>query len=201
MHGFTNSFGAQGLDFLDMKVDKNGVPVWAYKIGGKGNELWNTVASYGEGFIFTGISNSFTDKYSWVMCNVRDDGKLKWSKLISSNSNQNINYGVIVADGEGDSLSTFTQVSGNKKYTPGICAFDKNGQEVWVKTFDFNGQSSVLPGLYPGENDVFLSGMLWSDSNSQHKGVFLGLDVDGKIDFAKYYKSTKSQNLNFTTAL
>jgi len=82
--GRTNGFGAQGTDFLVMRAEADGNPLWATVVGGPQTEFCYSVCStYDGGFAAGGFTSSFGGG-SWDQMIIKLDslGNLLWTTTI-----------------------------------------------------------------------------------------------------------------------
>ncbi len=186
LHGFTESFGVKGIDFLDVKLDKTGKPEWAIVMGGKNDEKWNAVANTSDGYVFTGTSNSYENTYGEVICRMKEDGSVYWSKLIKTGNE--IFFGNITTNKNDDIFLTFSSGS-NNQLKSGIIKLNKSGKIIWAKGLTFPAfRSSWLPAITIDKStgNILVAGNGW-DFNGKSKGIFLKFDENGKFISGKQF--------------
>ncbi|MCD6418965.1 T9SS type A sorting domain-containing protein [bacterium] len=86
--GYTNSFGGTYYDFWAVKISSEGDVIWEDTYGGEYNDKCFAVCDVGDGYILTGLTNSFgagTPGYSNIyIIKIDDGGEIIWENYFES---------------------------------------------------------------------------------------------------------------------
>ena len=134
--GSTGSFGAGGLDFWVLKLDKDGDIVWQKAYGGEEDEDARKVAVDDEGnIVIVGLERFPFSKKSdvWVL-KLDKDGDIVWQKACRGKGNNEANC--LAIDGEGNIVvAGSTETFGAGKRDVWVLKLDKDGDIVWQKAY------------------------------------------------------------------
>jgi len=123
--GYTDSFGASGLDIYLVKTGPNGTMQWEKSFGGNGNDLGYAVQQTVDGgYIIVGYTNSFGAGSSDVyLIKTYPNGTIQWQKTFGGSGNE---YGNSVQQtSDGGYIITYW-----------ISPFDAAGWDVYlIKTY------------------------------------------------------------------
>jgi hypothetical protein len=192
LHGFTKSFGAKGWDFLDVKVNKNGKPEWAVISGGAGDEIWNTCYSYSGGFVFTGGSTSFSNKEEEILSKVDKNGKMLWSKLLSTSASTG--YGSIVTNKKDDIFIILGIRKAEHRRSFALASFSTEGNLRWMKQLNTGREDNWFAGLNIDDDDnIYTAGE--AGYNNDYSGYFIKADPDGNAVFCKKYSASSNKEV------
>ncbi len=139
---------------------------WKASMGGTEADYFSSISSFKDGYIATNVTNSkngdmkefdalgYAVPYT-VLTRYNDDGNVIWRKAVGSKRGLNVFTDVIaLSDGSfyavGYAVNAFGQ-TGKGYYDGIVCKYDKNGNEIWKKSF---GTSTV---------DTFNAAALTSD--------------------------------------
>ncbi len=158
-----------------VKVDKNGDAVWAVVEPNEASiQMYDIILDnnnniiicgifYNEDAVFSGIvlplgtSNSFLVKYD-------PDGNIIWANSLSGNSPAFINLAIddddnIIVGGENSGALTFMgeDVDFFGEYDLIIVKYDKNGNEIWLKSYGSAGNESISNIATDHDGNIFIS--------------------------------------------
>ena len=138
-------------------------------------------------FVFSGISNSYSDYFDGVVCKLKDNGTVQWSKMVSFNAEAS--YGSIKVDEKRNVISTFS-FGPQYEQISGAIKLDREGNLVWSRIFKLGlFKHSWLPTVgIDDNNNYFFVGSGWGLSDYVSKGVILKINEEGIPLFGKYYK-------------
>jgi uncharacterized repeat protein (TIGR02543 family) len=113
MAGFTNTFGAGGLDVYLVKTDSNGLQLWQKTYGGSGNDYGNyLIQSSDGGYAIAGYTGSFgaggNDAY---LVKTDSSGNNLWSKTYGGTS-EDEGYSVVQCSDSGYAIAGYTSSFG-----------------------------------------------------------------------------------------
>ncbi len=129
--GATRSFGAGGTDVYVVKLDANGNLQWTKTIGGKKEDLGNSLIQTSDGgYAIAGVTNSFDPGGGDVYVVKLDaNGDLQWTKTISA-KDKNLIKSSIIQTSDGSYVIAGTTRS-----------FGAGGRDVYVVKLDKNGDA------------------------------------------------------------
>ncbi len=135
--GTTASYGPGKWDIWLIKIDENGNEIWNKTFGEWDMEQGNCVRQTNDGgYIITGTSTSFTpgDWDDIVLIKTDGNGEEEWIKLFGS-GDQDFGASVVQLIDGGYLIAGFTFSIGAGDSDAWLIKTDKNGNEIWNKTF------------------------------------------------------------------
>lgn len=210
------SYSQIGLDKIDscrgasdywiIKLDSFGNIQWQKTFGGNDEETFTSLYETFDGYVIGGYSKSsisgdkeminFGGTDYWIL-KLDKLGNIIWQNSFGGNLFDNL-YSIIETDEKSIIIvgSSSSGVSGNKNVQSfsvvnwWVIKLDKNGNEIWQKTYGGNGSESPFVYLTPGKKNAFY---LYGGSSSDISGNkttycrgkedywFLKLNYDGEI--------------------
>ena len=102
--GYTDSFGAGGVDAWILKLDWRGVIEWQKTYGGSGNDLAYSIHQTNDGgYVVAGETDSFGPGGIWIF-KLSSNGDIEWQKTYGGDNAQSVqetNDGGYIVAGEG----------------------------------------------------------------------------------------------------
>ncbi|MFY9310364.1 MAG: T9SS type A sorting domain-containing protein [Bacteroidia bacterium] len=138
--GRTSGFGAGGQDMFLIKTDSDGNNQWTTAIGGTGDETINSIKqTLDGGFIIAGNTYSFgAGLNDFYIVKTTSTGNIVWSKSIGGTGNDNA-YSITPTTDSGYVAVGFTTSAGAGNKDILAVKLDKNGNNVWTKTYGGTG--------------------------------------------------------------
>jgi prepilin-type N-terminal cleavage/methylation domain-containing protein/uncharacterized delta-60 repeat protein len=136
--GWTNSYGAGGIDMFLAKYSSDGTMVWFKTWGGSGSDFGNSITLAGDGgYAITGYTTSYgSGNNDMFLARYSSDGNLSWSKTWGGsysdigNSITSTGDGGFAVTGETRSYGTSTTYSDTF-----IAKYASDGALSWSKTW------------------------------------------------------------------
>jgi hypothetical protein len=179
LSGSSGSFAEHSQAFL-LAVDKLGNYTWSKSYGGAESDLGKRVLYIpDDGFLITGISNSFGQgDFDAFLIKTDISGNQQWVKNFNLPSSwEKINDAVLTADSGvvmvGEALPT---TNGNSDIY--VIRTDKFGDTLWTKRWGSNGEDFATS--IERKNDHFvIAGQYYISDSSLYKGFLMEIDGNG----------------------
>ncbi|MEM2047926.1 MAG: hypothetical protein QXZ06_08590, partial [Candidatus Jordarchaeales archaeon] len=186
--GSTGSFGAGGLDFWVLKLDKDGDIVWQKAYGGEEDEDARKVAVDDEGnIVIVGLERFPFSKKSdvWVL-KLDKDGDIVWQKACRGKGNNEANC--LAIDGEGNIVvAGSTETFGAGKSDVWVLKLDENGNIVWQKAYGGKNNDEAHGVAVDEDRNIIVAGSTGSFGAGGLDFWVLKLDENGNIVWQKAY--------------
>jgi hypothetical protein len=127
--GYTNSFGAGGLDVYVVKLNANGNLQWTKVIGGKKEDLGLSLIQTSDGgYAITGYTKSFgAGEWDVYVVKLNVNGKPQWTKTIGA-KNENLSKSSLIQTSDGGyAITGLTSSFGAGEADVCVVKLDKNG--------------------------------------------------------------------------
>jgi hypothetical protein len=126
--GYTNSFGAGGLDVYVVKLNANGNLQWTKAIGGQNEDLGLSLIQTSDGgYAIAGTTNSFgAGELDVYVVKLNANGNLQWTKTIGGQKMTGAISLIQTSDG-GYAIAGYTQSFGAGEWDIYVVKLDKNG--------------------------------------------------------------------------
>jgi len=134
--GYTDSYGAGGLDFCLLKTNSEGIEEWHRTFGGVGKDFARSVdMTYDGGYILTGDTESYgcSDQCLWLV-KTDSNGIEEWNRTYGGFGAYAIGESVRQTRDGGYIVTGVKRIIG-EGYSVWLIKTDGNGNEVWNKTF------------------------------------------------------------------
>ncbi len=135
--GYTESYGNGDADFWIIKVDENGNEIWNKTYGGNRTDFGMDIIKTGDnGYIMVGETETFDlEGDVWVL-KLDGQGNEIWNKTYGSRGENDYANSVLETE-DGYLISRFTSSYGSKAWDIWLLKIDKNGNEIWNKTYGY----------------------------------------------------------------
>ncbi len=133
--GATNSYGNGDYDAYVIYIDNDGEKIWDNTYGGTNHDFAYSIIKDNDSFVLAGYSSSFNDSKNsdGYILRINEKGKLLWQKTYGGDK-WDIFYSITKAE-NGYIAVGYTDSSGNGKTDFYVVKIDKNGKEIWSKTY------------------------------------------------------------------
>lgn len=189
--GYSDAFGAGNLDFLIVKLDKDGGLLWSRAIGGPQKDEAYTIEKTPDGgyFIagFTELSHERPETGDVVALKLRSDLSLEWAKTIGTipGSAERAFSGRRTEDG-GYVITAATDLNdATSKRDVLIVKLNAGGGLEWAKTI---GGPRIDHGsgiIRTQDGGYAIAGLTHSGGAGGQDALVLKLDKDGDLEWAK----------------
>ena len=132
--GETSSFGNGGYDAWLIKVDEEGNEIWNKTYGGNDDDAFFDILEIKDGYLITGGTQSFGTPFGNVwLIKVDKEGNEIWNKTYGGKKHE---IGYCIKDTtNGYVIAGITSSFGNGGYDAWLIKVDKEGNEIWNKTY------------------------------------------------------------------
>jgi len=139
--GYTNSFGADGFNFLLIKTDGAGNVEWTQTYGGANHEeAFSLVETSDEGFALAGYTNSFgAGVFDFWLVKTDANGNMLWNRKYGGKSSVDWAFSLVETSDEGFALGGWKQSSMGFISEFLLVKTDSYGNMLWNQTYDEAG--------------------------------------------------------------
>ena len=147
--GSTNSFGADSLDMLVIKLDSIGSLQWSKTIGGTGNNFaYSIIRTTDGGFVMAGSTTSYgAGSRDFFIVKLDESGSLQWSKTIGGTGDDFATSIIQTIDG-GYAVAGTTHSFGT--YGIYVVKLDISGLFQWNKIIRESEPTSIIQSIDGG---------------------------------------------------
>jgi len=187
--GYSNAFDSAGnllLDFLEVKLDKDGNPVWSKVIGGTWNDKAYVIRQTADGGYFiaglTELSHNQPETSNILIVKLAADGTLEWSKTIDSGTSD-VCFSARTCQDGGFIIAGGTNVNETTSGTDVLLVkLDATGALMWAKTYGGTGNEHAAGVEITSDGGFIVSGIT---SLHGQDALVLKLTQDGTLQWAK----------------
>ncbi len=196
--GFTDSFGAGGMDVYLIKTDSIGEAIWTKTYGGPGDEFgWDIRTCSDNGFIIAAQTSSFgRGEIDAYLIKIDIDGNKKWSKTYGGVQTDRI-FSVQQTQDGGYVATGITYSYTN--IGPGdrdgyLLKTNASGELEWFKTFGEDAYDVGHSVSLTKDGGYLVTGYGESYAVFGKRDVYLiKIDFNGKIEWTKVYGGNESE--------
>jgi hypothetical protein len=186
--GWTNSFGAGGVDVFLIKTDANGNIQWAKTYGGTGYDLAYSVQQTSDGGY---IAASWTDSFGagiWDIFLIKTDanGNIQWAKTYGGTGEDLVSSVQQTSDG-GYILAGWTTSFGAGSSDFFLIKTDANGNLQWAKTYGGISHDAAYSVQQTSDGGYIVAGYTFSFGAGNYDFFLIKTDANGNIIWAKTY--------------
>ena len=187
----TSSYGAGGSDFWLVKTDIDGNQQWAKPFGGSNDETASAVRQTRDGgYLIIGTTRSFgnSSNDAWL---VKTDasGTLLWSKTFGG-TDADAGAGCLEIHDGRYIFTGYTASNGTGMFDGWLVKTDREGNELWSKTFGGSGNDLLYAVDETTEGGYVLFGSTTSFGSGSNDVWILQTDSTGKELSSRTYGGT-----------
>ena len=133
--GFTNSFGAGGMDVYLIKTNASGDTLWTRTYGGTDNDPGYSVQQTSDtGYIVAGATHSFGAGDDVYLIKTDGSGDTLWTRTYGG-TNQDLGYSVRQTSDGGYIIVGSTNSFGAGNYDVWLIKTNASGDTLWTRTY------------------------------------------------------------------
>jgi len=191
--GYTNSFGAGGIDIFLIKTDANGNVSWAKTYGGTGDDIARSVQQTSDGgYILAGETYSFgAGGIDIFLIKTDANGNVSWAKTYGGTGDDTARSVRQTSDG-GYIVAGYTNSFGAGGRDIFLIKTDANGNVSWAKTYGGTGNDHAFSIQQTSDGGYIVAGETRSFGAGSWDVFLVKTDANGNIQWAKTYGGTNS---------
>ena len=193
--GLTGSFGSGG-DFLIIKIEQNGNPIWAYSFGGTGYDHPHSVALTADGgCVVAGGTNSFGAGGNDVLVlRILPDGSVGWARTFGGPVYDWCNA-LEVADDGTILLAGFSYSFGSGADDFFVLALSSDGSLVWSVAIGGADHDEAWSITRTEDGGLLAAGISFSFGSGGMDALLVKLDQLGSLSWARTFGGRSDDQL------
>jgi hypothetical protein len=179
--GWTNSSGAEGIDFWLVKTDSHGNPQWNKTYGGESGDRGKVIVKTENEYLLGGSTTSFGagDNDIWLV-RVDSTGNQIWNKTYGGQARETVNSMLMTDDG-GYALAGYTYSFGAGDQDVWLVKTDSAGNVKWNQTYGGAAHEAAHTFLKTDEGGYLLAGFSASYGSGDTDVFLIKADAQGVI--------------------
>lgn len=176
-------------NFYLVKTDENGNVLWERTYGGNNvDKAWSIIKSHQNGYLVSGVSNSFSSIYKVLVYSLDENGVELWHQSYGTGTVP-VYAGHAVALLDKSYLLYKNVENPFPNYVAEIIKIDANGELIWTKNYAETTLSSfdLAKPLSLEDGTMLLTGIVYNASDKP-VGRILKLDPTGTIIWSRKYE-------------
>jgi len=192
--GETGSFGTGSYDILVVKVDQNGLLIWAKTYGGTDDDWPNSIISTSDGkFTIAGATKSFgAGNIDFIILQIDSNGKLLWAKTYGG-IEEDIPLSILQTSDNGFIVVGDTYSFGMGNDDALIVKINQDGSLSWAKTFGGTEDDWFRDILQTSDNGFIAVGASYSFGMGNEDALIVKINQDGSLSWAKTFGGTQNE--------
>lgn len=189
--GYTQSFGAGGMDFWLVRTNSDGDSLWSRTFGGERSDICHSMSRTAEnGFALAGGTLSFSSGgFDFWIVNVNADGDSLWSSSFGTGMPE-ICSSIICLEDSGFALSGYCT---EFNYDFWLVRTNSDGDSLWSKSYASEEQDVCLSLIETTDRGFALAGSTGGSGGFNDQDVWLvRTDVNGDSIWSSTYGSPGS---------
>jgi hypothetical protein len=184
--GFTKSFGTGELDVYLVKLDASGNLQWTKAIGGKNDDMGNSLIQTSDGgYAIAGSTRSFgAGEWDVYLVKLDANGNLQWTKTIGGKKDD-VGTSLIQTSDGGYAITGSTRSSGAGEADVYIVKLDANGNLQWTKTIGGENNDWGLSLIQTSDGGYAITGATTSFGAGKADVYVVKLDASGHLQWTK----------------
>jgi hypothetical protein len=191
--GYTNSFGAGGLDVYLVKTDLSGNLMWNRTYGYAGTDVASSVVQTSDGgYVIAGYTSSFGQGGDDVyLVKTNASGNVMWDWAYGG-SGYDIGASVIQSSDGGFAIVGYTNssFSSGGGYDVYLVKTNSTGNFMWSKTYGYSGTDIGFSVIQTSDGGFAIAGYTSSFGNGGYDFYLVKTDVSGTMIWAWAYGGT-----------
>ena len=179
--GFTNSFGNGGSDAWMIRLNEKGDTVWSKTFGGAKDERAVSITQVSDGnYIITGETYSYGNgDRDILLLKINDRGDILWNKTFGAEKSDRGFY--TYENSKGNLvICGITENNSNNDIDAFIKCCDKNGNELWHKTYGGKGMDVFHSMLLDDQDNIIVAGYKEYQPKLHHPWI-AKMNAEGKV--------------------
>ncbi len=188
LSGQTSSFGAGSTDFWLIKTDENGILEWDETFGGgQADEAYSVQQTTDDGFIITGLTESFGagDRDVWLV-KTDENGTEEWNQTYGG-TESDIAFSVQQTADGGYIIGGETQSYSVGEYDVWLIKTDETGNEQWNNTFGGTSEDKAFDVKQTNDGGYILAAWTWSFGAGIGDAWLIKTDAGGTQEWEQLY--------------
>jgi len=185
--GYTESYGAGGVDVYLIKTDGTGNVDWSTTYGGTGDDRGYAVIETTNGYVIAGGTESFgtgsTDVY---LISIDNTGTLQWTKTFGGNE-YDYGYDLQEVSTGGYIIAGYTYSYGAGGADMYVIKTDNTGSLDWTKAFGGAGDDIAWSVKEASSGGFVLAGHSTSYGGGDDDVLLIKIDAAGTPEWTKTY--------------
>ncbi len=175
-----------GIDMFIAKINDSGNIEWQRVFGGDSDDWGVDVIRDGEYYILLGETASFGEGWddAWLV-KVDKNGNEVWNKTYGGKGMDDVYKIVDLPDGY--AFAGYTSSYGNGKWDAWLVKVDKNGNEVWNKTYGGKGMDDVRALSATIDGGFILAGATMSYGEGGSDVFIIKTDTTGNVEWEQTF--------------
>jgi len=184
--GFTFSFGAGGADVYLVKLDAKGNLQWTKTIGGKKEDVGNSLIQTSDGgYAIAGSTRSFgTGEWDVYVVKLDAKGNLQWTKTIGGKK-EDVGTSLIQTSDGGYAIAGSTRSFGAGEWDVYVVKLDAKGNLQWTKTIGGPKGDSGFSLIQASDGGYAIAGLTQSFGAGETDVYVVKLDANGNLQWTK----------------
>lgn len=183
--GTTSSYGSGPRAAWLIKIDKDGNEEWNKTYGGPGAEAaYDGQQTSDNGYIIVGFTDSYIENPDVWLVKTDVHGNVEWTKRYGGYFTE-VGMGVRQTNDGGYIIVGRTNSFGSGDENIWLLKTDKDGNELWNKTFDEEGFASGFSIEQTSDDGYIIAGT--TDSNMMCDAILIKTDIYGNEEWHKTY--------------
>ncbi len=135
--GYTESYGKGGADFWIIKVDKEGNEIWNKTYGGNRTDFGiDIIKTMDNCYVMVGVTETLDMKGDAWLIKLDSEGKQIWNRTYGTYGEVDYAHSILETE-DGYLICGFTSSYESKEWDTWLIKIDKEGNEIWNKTYGF----------------------------------------------------------------
>jgi hypothetical protein len=169
----------EDTDVRIMKISSEGAILWSYSYGGPTSQTGVEIQAYPGGFICVGTIYTTGEHTDIFLLNIDYSGNMLWSKTLGGNHNET-GISVSPAPDGGFTICGTTESYGEGGKDIYLLKVDKEGSELWSKTFGGSGNDEGSKIIQVKDGGFVIAGTIGFDETNTLMGL-LKTDAQGEL--------------------
>lgn len=197
--GTTESFGNGSFDCWLLKIDKEGNEIWNKTYGWKEDDFASKVIKGKDGgyLIVGGTATSPSPYTDILLVKTDENGNVEWYKTFDGIGKDGDIGDDIIEVEDGYLIAGSTVINITERFDVWLIKIDKNGNEIWNKTYGWEGGGVAKAAVRKIEDGYAIAGYVCLWDMEVPSGYLIKVDKEGNEIWKKCYPGTSLRESNF----